>query len=121
MPVIVAVDTTSFLEISKPSKDIYPPTSNNYSSTQQPVEGEVFDCSKSVLEMFYRSRRTLIIDQNFYDASAPPGKEHPAPMIEIGSAMGLGTVSRFSETYKLEQTVGDIIDNGRHPQRLRCL
>jgi hypothetical protein len=51
---VVAVDTTSFLEDSKPPNDVFPPNSKIPISTQQPGSMEVFGCtSRSVLELFH--------------------------------------------------------------------
>ena len=51
---VVAVDTTSFLEDSKPSNDVFSPNSKIPFSTQQPVDKGVFGgTSKSVLELFH--------------------------------------------------------------------
>lgn len=51
---IVAVDTVSFLEVSKSFNDVFSPKSKAHSSTHQPVDKGVFGCtSKSVLELFH--------------------------------------------------------------------
>ena len=51
---VAAVDTTTFLEDSKLSNDVFPPNSKIPLSTQQPVNMGAFGCtSKSVLELFH--------------------------------------------------------------------
>lgn len=51
---VVAVDTTSFLEDSKPSNDVFSPSSKVPFHSQQPLDKGVFDCtSKSILERIH--------------------------------------------------------------------